>query len=55
MRHLVASQLLSLQFWLVSKIVRSVLAFRQRVSMNSRVTNRLQVTVPATLFAVSSI
>ena len=49
MRHLVASQLTSLQFWLASKIVRAVLAFHQRLSMNSRVTNRLQITVPVTL------
>ena len=49
MRRLVASQLFSLQFWLVSKIVRVVLAFHQRVKMNSRVTNRLQVTMPVTL------
>ena len=49
MRHLVASLLPSLKFWLVSKIVRAVLAFRQMVSMNSRVTNRLQGTVPVTL------
>ena len=49
MRHLVASQLPSLQFWLVSKIVRAVLTFHQKVSLNSQVTNRLQVKVPVTL------
>ena len=49
LRHLEASQLLSLQFWLVPKIVRAVLAFHQRVSVNSRVTNQLYVTVPVTL------
>ena len=49
MRHLVASQLPSLHFWLVSKIVRAVLAFHQSVSVSSRVTNQQEVTVPATL------
>ena len=49
MGHLVASQFLFLQFWLVSKIVRAVLVSHQRVSMNWRVTNRLQVTLPVTL------
>ena len=49
MGHLEASPLPSLQFWLVLKIVRAVLAFHQRVSVNSRVTNQLQVTVPVTL------
>ena len=41
MRHLVTSRLPSLQFWLASKIVRVVSAFRQKVPMNSRVTGQL--------------
>ena len=49
MRHLEAFQLPSLQFWLASKSVRAVLVFRQMISMNSHVTNRLQVTMPVTL------
>ena len=49
MRHLEAFQLPSLQFLLVSHIVQAVLEFGQRVSMNSRVANRSQVTVPVTL------
>ena len=46
---LVASRPPSLRFWLVSKIVRAVLAFRKRASMNSRATNQSQVLVPITL------
>ena len=49
MKHLEAFQLPSLQFWLVSQIVQAVLEFGQRVSMNSRVANRSQATVPVTL------
>ena len=52
MRHHEASQLLYLQFSPLSRIVRAVLAFHRRVSMNSNVTNQLQATVPVTLFAV---
>ena len=48
-RHLVTSRLPSLQFWLVLKIVRAVLALHQRVSVNSRGANQQQVTVPVTL------
>ena len=48
-RHLEAFQLPSLQSWLASKSVRAVLAFRQKVSMNSHVTKQLQATVPVTL------
>ena len=49
MKHLEASQLPSLQLRLVSQTVQAVLEFGQRVSVNSRVANRLQVTVPVTL------
>ena len=48
-RHLEALQLPSLQFWLASKSVRAVLVFRQKVSINSHVTNQLLATVPVTL------
>ena len=51
---LVASRPPSLRFWLVSKIVRAVLAFRKRASMNSRATNQSQVTVPITLLLFRS-
>ena len=49
MRQLEAPHLPSLQFWLVSRTVRAVLAFHQKVFVNSRATNQLQVTVPVTL------
>ena len=49
MRHLVTSGLPSPQFWLVSKIVRVVLAFRRKIPVNLRVTDQPQVTMPVTL------
>ena len=49
MRHHEASQFPSLQFWFASKIVRVVLAFHQRVAMNSRVMTQLLVTMPVNL------
>ena len=49
MRHVATSRLPSLQFWLVSKIVRVVPAFHRKVPMNSRVTDQLWVILPVTL------